>query len=119
MDETSGSQHCQPGRGVHRRRSLCSAECLGIYASLSATRYKALKPIRQAVRHSFGAFGKGAARGLKIRHDHGSQYISRHFQEEVAFIGAERSPAFVRAPKGNGCVERFIHTLKENLLWVR
>jgi putative transposase len=25
----------------------------------------------------------------------------------------------VREPEGNGCVERFIRTLKENLLWVR
>jgi transposase InsO family protein len=26
---------------------------------------------------------------------------------------------FVREPEGNGCVERFIRTLKENLLWMR
>ena len=32
---------------------------------------------------------------------------------------AASSPAFVRAPEGNGCAERFIRTLKENLLWVR
>ena len=25
----------------------------------------------------------------------------------------------MRAPEGNGCAERFIRTLKENLLWVR
>jgi putative transposase len=25
----------------------------------------------------------------------------------------------VREPEGNGCVERFIRALKENLLWVR
>ena len=25
---------------------------------------------------------------------------------------------FVREPEGNGCAERFIRTLKENLLWV-
>ena len=29
------------------------------------------------------------------------------------------SPAFVREPEGNGCAERFIRTLKENLRWVR
>jgi len=97
----------------------CSAECLGVHASLSASRYEALEPIRQAVRHSFGAFGQQVASGLKIRHDHGSQYMSRDFQKELAFIGAESSPAFVRAPEGNGCAERFIRTLKENLLWVR
>src|SRR4051812_32746319 len=37
----------------------------------------------------------------------------------TAFLGIESSPAFVRAPEGNGCAERFIRTLKENLLWVR
>jgi transposase InsO family protein len=29
------------------------------------------------------------------------------------------SPAFVRSPDGNGCIERFFRTLKEQLLWVR
>src|SRR5204863_9596856 len=36
----------------------------------------------------------------------------------IAFLGIESSPAFVRAPEGNGCAERFIGTLKENLLRV-
>jgi putative transposase len=43
----------------------------------------------------------------------------RRFQKEFKFLGIERSPAFVRAPEGNGCAERFIRTLKENLLWIR
>lgn len=97
----------------------CSAECLGIHASLRATRHEALEPVRQAVRRSFGAVGKDVAAGLKIRHDHGSQYMSGDFQREVRFLGAQSSPAFVREPEGNGCAERFIRTLKENLLWVR
>lgn len=97
----------------------CSAECVGIHASASATRFEALEPIRQGVRASFGAFAKNIANGLKIRHDHGSQYMSRDFQTELRFLGAGSSPAFVRAPEGNGCAERFIRTLKENLLWVR
>jgi putative transposase len=45
--------------------------------------------------------------------------MSDHFQKELAFLGIESSPAFIRAPEGNGCAERFIRTLKENLLWVR
>ena len=45
--------------------------------------------------------------------------MSDHFQREIAFLGIESSPAFVRAPEGNGCAERFIRTLKENLLWVQ
>jgi len=31
----------------------------------------------------------------------------------------EASPSFVREPEGNGVAERFIRTLKENLLWVK
>jgi putative transposase len=36
-------------------------------------------------------------------------------------LGAATTPVcrFVRAPEGNGCAERFIRTLKENLLWVQ
>ncbi len=48
-----------------------------------------------------------------------SQYVSGDFQKELRFLGIESSPAFVREPEGNGCAERFIRTLKENLLWVR
>jgi putative transposase len=97
----------------------CSAECVGIHAHARATRFEALEPIRQGVQHHFGGFAAGVARGLKLRHDHGSQYMADHFQKEIAFLGIESSPAFVRAPEGNGCAERFIRTLKENLLWVR
>jgi transposase InsO family protein len=62
---------------------------------------------------------QGRPRGLKLGHDHGSQYMADDFQTEIAFLGIESSPAFVRAPEGNGCAERFIRTLKENLPWVR
>jgi transposase InsO family protein len=96
-----------------------SAECVGIHAAPRATRFEALEPLRQGVRRHFGAFDKGIASGLSLRHDHGSQYMAEDFQKELRFLGIESSPAFVRAPEGNGCAERFIRTLKENLLWVR
>jgi len=97
----------------------CTAECVGIHASKSANRFEALEPIRQGVREHFGAFDADVAAGLAIRHDHGSQYMADDFQREIAFLGMKSSPAFVREPEGNGCAERFIRTLKENLLWVR
>jgi putative transposase len=97
----------------------CSAECVGLHAAQRATRFEALEPIRQGVRRCFGAFGEKIARGLALRHDHGSQYMADAFQKELRFLGIDSSPAFVRAPEGNGCAERFIRTLKENLLWVR
>jgi putative transposase len=97
----------------------CSAECVGIHASRRADRFEALEPIRQAVRERFGVFAKGVAADLRLRHDHGSQYVSHHFQSEIRFLGIESSPAFVREPEGNGCAERFIRTSKENLLRVQ
>ena len=96
-----------------------SAECVGLHAARRATRFEALEPLRRGVRRRFGAFGKDVARGLAVRHDHGPQYMADAFQKELRFLGIDSSPAFVRAPEGNGCAERFIRTLKENLLWVR
>ena len=97
----------------------CTCECVGIHAAKGGNRFEALEPIRQAVRHSFGDFREGVAAGLAVRHDHGSQYMADDFQKELSFLGIKPSPSFVREPQGNGCAERFIRTLKENLLWVR
>jgi putative transposase len=96
-----------------------STECVGLHAARRATRFEALEPIRQGVRERFGAFARDVAGGLKLRHDHGSQYVAHDFQAEIRFLGIKASPAFVREPEGNGCAERFIRTLKENLLWVQ
>ena len=67
-----------------------------------------LEPLRQATRHSFGAFNAGVARGVRLRHDHGSQFVSFDFPHELDVLGLESSPAFVREPEGQGCAERFI-----------
>ena len=95
-----------------------TAEIVGIHAVKRATRWEALEPIRQGVRKHFGAIERNVASGLELRHDHGSQYMSDAFQQEIAFLGIQSSPSFVRAPQGNGCAERAIRTLKEQLLWI-
>jgi putative transposase len=97
----------------------CTAECIGIHAVKKATRFEALEPIRQGVKEYFGGFSSGSAAGLRLRHDHGSVYMSEDFHNEIRFLGIEASPAFVRQPEGNGCIERFFRTLKEQLLWLR
>jgi transposase InsO family protein len=96
----------------------CTGECVGIHAAKSGNRFEALEPIRQGVREQFGGFDRDVASGLAIRHDHGSAYMSDDFQRELGFLGMTSSPSFVREPEGNGVAERFIRTLKENLLWV-
>ena len=97
----------------------CTAECVGIHAAKHGDRFEALEPIRQGVRDHFGGLAPATAAGLALRHDHGSVYLSADFQAEVRFLGMTSSPAFVRQPEGNGCIERFFRTLKEQLLWVR
>ena len=97
----------------------CATACIGLHAAKRGNRFEALEPIRQGIRERFGGIGEGVARGLRLRHDHGSNYLADDFQQEVAFFGIESSPSFVREPEGNGVAERFIRTLKENLLWVR
>jgi len=97
----------------------CTFECTGIHASKKGDRFEALEPIHQGVRQHFGGYDKKIAEGLKIRHDHGPAYMADDFQDELKFLGIESSPSFVREPEGNGCSERFIRLLKENLLWVK
>jgi len=95
-----------------------TAECVGIHAARRGTRFAALEPLRQGIQAHFGAYREQGAAGLALRHDHGSQFMSDLFQGELRFLGITSSPAFVREPEGNGCAERFIRTLKEQLLWV-
>ena len=96
----------------------CSGECVGNHAARSGNRFEALEPVRQGVLRHFGRIEKNVAKGLSLRHDHGSNYMSGDFQDEITFFGMESSPSFVRQPEGNGVAERFIRTLKENFLWV-
>jgi len=65
--------------------------------------------VRQGVHRCFGAIAPGVARGLKLRHDHGSNYMSGDFQDEIECLGIEASPSFVREPEGNGVAET-LHT---------
>ena len=85
-----------------------NSEVVGIHASRSANRFEALEPVRQGVHRCLGTIAPDVARGLKLRHDHGSNYMSGDFQDEIECLGIEASPSFVREPEGNGVAERFV-----------
>ena len=95
-----------------------TGECLGIHAAKHGSRHEALEVIRQAVKRVYGTYDRQVATGLLLRHDHGSQFMSHDYQQELRFLGIESSPSFVRSPEGNGVIERFFRTLKEQLLWL-
>ena len=98
----------------------CTAECVGIHAAMHGDRFEALEPLRQGVRDHFGgiaaAVGDGARAATRSRQRLSERRLS---EPRCAFLGMTSSPAFVRQPEGNGCIERFFRTLKEQLLWVR
>jgi hypothetical protein len=60
-----------------------SAYCLGIHAAKRGTRLEALEPVRQAVQEQFGGFGEAIAAGVRLRHDHGSQFMSVDLQADI------------------------------------
>jgi transposase InsO family protein len=68
------------------------------------------------VRQQFGHLSAGAARGLALRHDHGSAFMADHFQNQVRFWGISPSYAFVGEPETNGVIERLFRTLKEQII---
>lgn len=119
MDATSCLTRQEGAATVFVVVDHCASECIGVHAAKPGTRFEAVEPLRQGVRAHFGQYEAGSAAGLRARHDHGSQYVSDYFQSELKFLGITSSPAFVREPEGNGVAERFIRTLKEQLLWVR
>jgi transposase InsO family protein len=82
-------------------------------------RFAALQPVYDAVIDRFGELGPDVARGIKLRHDWGSQYRAHHFQGSLNWLGIEDDAAFVGEPQGNGVAERFMRTIKEQCLWSR
>ena len=96
-----------------------NAECVGWHVVKHGTRYAALEPIAQGLKKLFGSVEKDVARGLMLRMDHGSQYLSDHFINQIRFWGIQPSFAFVQQPQTNGVAERFNKTLKEQAIYGR
>jgi len=95
-----------------------TAELLSVHATLSPTRFEAIYALSKAVKEIYGNYDKNICRKteLKLRYDHGSQFTSHRFQEELKFLEIGQSPAYVKEPDTNGCAERLIRTSKEQLL---
>lgn len=93
-----------------------NAECLGWNVCKVGDRFAALEPVTQAVKNVYGSIGKGAANGVKLRIDNGSQYTSDYFLKQIAYMGIQDSFGLVKQPQTNGVAERFNRTLKEQIL---
>ncbi|WGS46902.1 DDE-type integrase/transposase/recombinase [Burkholderia sp. JSH-S8] len=86
----------------------CDGMCIGIHAAKIGDRFAALEPITQGLLAEFGAVVADSGRGLSLRMDHGSQYTSDDFRDQIRFWGITPSYAFV--------AERFNRTMKEQAI---
>ena len=94
-----------------------NAELLGWHVAKRGTRFEALQAVGMAVRNQFDRVDAGAARGLALRHDHGSNFMSDAFQKQIRSWGIAPSYAFVGEPQTNGVIERLFRTLKEQIVY--
>lgn len=92
-------------------------EIISFHVTTKFDSIAAMEPLKKAVKKVYGSLDKDVCAGidLALRADHGSQYDSKVFQKEVAFLGLGYSPAFVRSPECNGVIERFHRTINEQI----
>jgi len=81
-------------------------------------RWAAADLLREVTTERFGSVDAAVAAGLALRYDGGPCFRSDHYQAEIDHLGIARSPAYHYEPETNGCVEKFIQTLKEQVLWI-
>lgn len=87
-------------------------------AGLRMERLAAADLLREACGERFGSVDRALASGLALRYDGGPCFRSEHYQVEIDHLGIARSPAFHYEPETNGCAEKLIQTLKEQVLWI-
>ena len=93
-----------------------NAECVGWHVCKKGDRFAAAQPISMGLARLYGSTAAGTARGLSLRMDHGTQYLSEYFSKQIAYWGIRPSYAFVEQPQTNGVAERFNRTLKEQII---
>lgn len=97
----------------------CDGCCVGHHVVKTGSRFAALEPIAMGLHTYLGSTAAEAGRGLALRMDHGTQYTSDHFLNQIRFWGITPSFAFVAEPETNGVAERFNRTLKEQAIYGR
>ena len=93
-----------------------NAECVGWHVCKVGSRFAALDPIAQGLDRRYGSLDTDVARGLALRMDHGTQYLSDHFLKQIRYWGIHPSFGFVEEPETNGVAERWNRTLKEQAI---
>lgn len=99
----------------------CTTECLAIDAVHEETTRAWLALIHKAIRYSetAGAIWSPRRTGISIRHDNLGLFRDRSFRAPLRKLNVRCSAIPPLYPQGNGCAERFVRTLRDNLLAIR
>jgi transposase InsO family protein len=94
-----------------------SKKVTGHYAGVQSKAWHWLAALNQAVNRQFPDGVRGHE--LHLMADNGCQPTSVGFMEACAVLGIRQSFTSYNNPKGNADTERFMRTLKEELVWLR
>ena len=94
-----------------------SKKVVGHYAGLQARAWHWLIALNRAVNRQFPQGIEG--QGLHLMADSGCQPTSLAFMRACAGLGIRQAFTSYSNPKGNADTERFLRTLKEELIWLR
>jgi putative transposase len=90
---------------------------VGHYAGLQARAWHWLVALNGSVNRQFPGGVQGT--GLNLMADNGCQPTSLAFMRACAAMGIRQAFTSYSNPKGNADTERFLRTLKEELVWLR
>ena len=76
-----------------------NAECVGWHVCTVGSRFAALEPLAQGLGRLYGSVEADVARGLALRMDHGSQYLSDHFLNQLRYWGIHPASASLKSRK--------------------
>lgn len=93
-----------------------NSECLGWHVTKKGNRFAAIEALTQSIENVFENTHQGIARGIKLRIDHGPQFLSDGFINQAHYWGIGISKGFVQEPETNGVIERFHRTFKEQIV---
>jgi putative transposase len=94
----------------------CTREIVGWDLSLRCRTQEAIAAVERAVLEQMATGSRGL--GLTLTTDNGTQFTSARFVEMLSRLGISRRRTAFNHPEGNGLIERFHRSLKEEEVWL-
>jgi putative transposase len=94
----------------------CPRDIVGWDLSLRCRTQEAIAAIERAVLEQMSEGPRGS--GLVLNTDNGTQFTSTRFVETLSRLGITHRRTAFNHPEGNGLIERFHRSLKEEEIWL-